>query len=104
MDAVERDIAAYRSAPFDANGEAWGKIAALIALEKLLPDSRVLDFFLAIAADPTEYDMARVHLLKLFEAEKPPVDDLVLFLERSSYEPHLSSVARKSAGSQRGTS
>jgi hypothetical protein len=72
VDDVERHIAAYRAAPFDARGEAWGKTAALEALEAFLPDSRVLDFFLAIVADPAEYDMARLHLLKLFEADPAP--------------------------------
>lgn len=72
MDAAERHIAAYRAAPFDANGEAWGKTAALEALEEFLPDGRVLDFFLSIVADPAEYDMARLHLLKLFEVDPAP--------------------------------
>lgn len=72
MDEIERLIAAYRCAVFDADGEAWGKTAALESLEEYLPDSRVLEFFLEIVADPTEYDMARVHILKLFEFEAVP--------------------------------
>jgi hypothetical protein len=65
-------MAAYRTAPFDARGEAWGKTAALEALEAFLPDKRILDFFLAVVADPAEYDMARLHLLKLFEFNPVP--------------------------------
>jgi hypothetical protein len=72
VDEVERHIAAYRSAPFDAAGEAWAKTAALEALEEFLPDGRVLDFFLAVVADSSEYDMARLHLLKLFEVDPAP--------------------------------
>jgi hypothetical protein len=72
VDEVERQIAAYRAAPFDANGEAWGKTTALETLEEFLPDGRVLDFFLSIIADPTEYDQAQVHLLKLFEVNPVP--------------------------------
>jgi len=72
VDAVERHIAAYRAAPFDPNGKAWGKLEALEALEELLPDGRVLDFFLGIIADPAEYDMARLHLLKLLEVNPAP--------------------------------
>jgi hypothetical protein len=72
LDEVERHIAAYRSASFDANGEAWEKTGALEALEQFLPDGRVLDFFLNIISDPAEYDMARVHLLKLFEINPVP--------------------------------
>ncbi len=72
VDAVEGHMAAYRAAPFDARREAWGKTAALEALEEFLPDGRVLDFFLAIVADPAEYDMARLHLLKLFEINPVP--------------------------------
>ena len=67
MDEIEHHIATYRSAPFDGQGEAWGKTAALEALEEFLPDDRVVDFFLTVIADPTEYDMARLHLLKLLE-------------------------------------
>lgn len=72
MEEVDRQIAAYRAAPLDASGEAWGKTAALEALEDHLPDGRVLDFFLSIIADPAEYDMARVHLAKLFEVNPVP--------------------------------
>ncbi len=72
MDEVERQIAAYHAAPFDANGEAWGKTAALDALEDYLPGSRVLAFFLGIIANPAEYDMARLHLLKHFEINPAP--------------------------------
>lgn len=72
MDEVERHIAAYRAAPFDANGEAWGKTAALEALEEFLPDDRLLEFVLGIIADPAEYDMARLHLLKLLEVNPFP--------------------------------
>jgi hypothetical protein len=67
VDDIERHIAAYRAAPFNTRGEAWGKTTALQALEEFLPDDRVLDFFLGVIADPTEYDMARIQLLKLFE-------------------------------------
>lgn len=72
MDAIERHILAYRSAPFDSNGEAWGKTEALKALEDLLPDDRVLNFFLDLIADPDEYDMARVEALKVLQLWGPP--------------------------------
>jgi hypothetical protein len=72
LDEVERHIAAYRAASLDANGEAWGRTDALEALEQFLPDRRVLDFFLGVIADPAEYDMARVQLLKLFEVNPVP--------------------------------
>jgi hypothetical protein len=74
VDEVERHITAYRAAPFDAKGEAWGKTAALEALEAFLPDGRVVDFFLGIVADPTEYDMARLRLVKLFEINPAPAE------------------------------
>lgn len=71
-DEVERHIAAYRAAPFDSNGEAWVKAAALEALEEFLPDGRVLDFYLGAILAPAEYDMARLHMLKLFEIDPAP--------------------------------
>jgi hypothetical protein len=72
VDEVEGHIAAYRAAQFDVKGEVWGKTSALEALEAFLPDGRVVDFFLGIVADPTEYDMARLRLLKLFEINPAP--------------------------------
>ena len=72
MDVVVQHIAAYFNAPFDENGEAWGKISALKVLEEFLPDGRILTFFLTIIADPKEYDMARVLLLKLLETDPFP--------------------------------
>jgi hypothetical protein len=72
VDAVEQQIAAYRAVPFDEDGEAWGKVSALEALEDHLPDERVLDFFLEVIADPAEYDLAGVELAKLFELDPVP--------------------------------
>jgi hypothetical protein len=72
VDAVEKLIAAYHTAPFDTRGEAWGKVAALEALEDHLTDPRVLPFFLQLIGNPDEYDMARVHLLKLLELDPLP--------------------------------
>ena len=66
-DAVAEQMERYRSSPFDSSGEAWDKIAALESLEAQLNDPRVIDFFVAVIGDPAEYDMARVHLLKLLE-------------------------------------
>jgi hypothetical protein len=64
MDRVAKQLAAYRRVPTDAKGQAWGKVRILEALEDDLADGRVLDFFLAVVGDTSEFDMARCRLLE----------------------------------------
>ena len=53
--------AAYHEAAED------GRADMVSAFEELLPDPAVVDFLLGVAADTTEYDLARVEALKLFQ-------------------------------------
>ncbi|WP_020475510.1 hypothetical protein [Zavarzinella formosa] len=69
---LAEQIAAYHAAPFDAKGEACGKIQVLEELEDHLGDRDVLAFFLAILGNTDEYDMARCHLLKWFGIDPAP--------------------------------
>lgn len=70
MQELDELIAKYHSVPFDAKGEAWGKTTILESLEDHIDEPDVLNFVLSILANPDEYDMSRVELLKMFEGDR----------------------------------
>lgn len=67
MDRIAEQLAAYHRVPTAPVNVAWAKVRILETLEADLADERVLDMFLAVAADPGEFDMARCHVLRHLE-------------------------------------
>jgi hypothetical protein len=72
MDQVAEQLAAYQVVPFDAEGEAHQKCRIIAGLEGHLDDERVLGFFVELIGNPSEYDLARIEVLKIFELWRAP--------------------------------
>jgi hypothetical protein len=72
MDAVQERIEAFGRLEPDDDGECHGKSSIVEELEDRLDDERVLSFFLKVIADPSEFDLARLAALKIFQLWKAP--------------------------------
>jgi hypothetical protein len=73
-DAVVAQLAAYRAAKLDQNGQSHEKCEIVRDLEDHLGQPKVLAFYLDLIADPDEYDMARLEALKILQLWDPPND------------------------------
>lgn len=73
-DAVAALIVAYRAAKLDRSAESHEKCEIVRELEGHLGQAKVLAFYLDLIADPDEYDMARLEVLKVFQLWEPPSD------------------------------
>ena len=69
---VDALIAKFDRAKPDADGECGQKCGVISDLEDHLSDPTVLAFFLRVAGDPEEHDLARVDVFKAFEFFEPP--------------------------------
>lgn len=72
MDAIQEQIDAFGRIERDVNGECHGKSTIVEELEGRLDDERVLSFYLKVIEDPTEFDLARLAALKIFQLWKAP--------------------------------
>jgi hypothetical protein len=75
MDAVQERIKAFGRIESDANGECHGKTTIVEELEERLDDDRVLAFYLRIIGDPSEFDLARLEALKIFQLWNAPNEE-----------------------------
>jgi hypothetical protein len=73
-DGVAAQLAAYRAAKLDKNGESHEKCEIVRDLEDHLGRPKVLAFYLNLIAAPDEYDMARLEALKILQLWEPPND------------------------------
>jgi hypothetical protein len=72
MDSPADRLATFRAVPLDESGEAHEKCQILQELEGHLDDPEVLDFFLNLIGDSSEYDLARIDALKILELWEAP--------------------------------
>jgi hypothetical protein len=72
--AVAAQIAAYKAAKLDREGESPEKCEIVQGLEEQLSQPEALSFYLDLIADPDEYDMARLEALKILQLWEPPSD------------------------------
>lgn len=68
---ASRLIELFRTAPDDD-----AKVEAVAALDEHVADPRVIGFLTAVAADPGEYDLARIECMKILRLWPPPVPDV----------------------------
>lgn len=72
MDAIQERIDAFGRLEPDGDGECHGKTAIVEELEDRLDDERVLSFFLKVIVDSSEFDLARLAALKVFQLWEAP--------------------------------
>ena len=72
MDAVQKRIDAFSRLVLDDEGECHGKTTIVEELEDHLDDERVLSFYLKVIADSSEFDLARLAALKIFQLWEAP--------------------------------
>jgi hypothetical protein len=72
MDAVQERIEAFGRLEAGDDGECHGKSTIVEELEDRLEDERVLSFYLKVIADSSEFDLARLAALKIFQHWKAP--------------------------------
>jgi hypothetical protein len=75
MDRVALLIGQFRSMPFDNDDDGSRRVEVILELADDRGDSRVLDLFLAVVADPAEYDLARIECLKILDLWPPAAPD-----------------------------
>jgi hypothetical protein len=71
VDRVGELIEAFRAAGTASDDEAWPKVQAVVELEDLIGDARVVQFFVSVVADPHEHDLARIECLKILRLHPP---------------------------------
>lgn len=90
MDAVQERIEAFGRLEPDDNGECHGKSTIVQELEDRLDDERVLSFYLKLITDSSEFDLARLATLKIFQHWKAPNNEIRVRVGR-----HLAKVLPK---------
>jgi hypothetical protein len=75
MDAVQERIEAFGRLEPDDHGECHGKSTIVEELEDRVDDERVLSFYLQAIADSSEFDLARLAALKIFQLWQAPNDE-----------------------------
>src|SRR4051812_6137420 len=93
MDRVEELIRRYSEAKESESGNFPEKIEVVEALEDL-PAEQVLDFFLKTVASPSEYDLARIEILKILKAHAGEYPD------RARIAQPLAAILRKDPDTQ----
>src|SRR5688572_30675145 len=78
MDAIHGRLNDFSHLQPDADGDCHGKATIVEELEDHLDDERVMSFYLNVIANPSEFDLARLAALKVFQVWKAP-----------SYESHI---------------
>jgi HEAT repeat protein len=71
MDVVAGLVESFRSAVGTDDGDGWAKVELIVELEDHVGDTRVLELFTSVIADPVEYDLARVECLKIVRLSPP---------------------------------
>jgi hypothetical protein len=71
VDRVDQLIEMFRSAGTASDAEAEPKVHAVVELEDLIGDARVVPFFVSVVADPDEHDLARIECLKILRLSPP---------------------------------
>jgi hypothetical protein len=74
VDRVAHLVASFESTP-DGDDDGDAKVQIILELEDHLSDSRVLNLFAAVIADPAEHDLARIECLKILRLEPPAAAD-----------------------------
>jgi hypothetical protein len=70
VDRVGELIEVFRAAGMASDDEAWPNVQAVVELEDLIGDARVVPFFVSVVADPHEHDLARIECLKILRCTR----------------------------------
>jgi hypothetical protein len=71
VDDVARLIQAFGSLAGTDDADGFAKVEIILGLEDHVSDTRVLELFASVIADPAEYDLARIECLKILRLWPP---------------------------------